>query len=290
MNKLVAFVLIFGFQLGNAQEIKEKALLWEISGNNLEKASYLFGTIHLACEGDVELRPEIQAAFDASENLILEMAMDDPALMTKMMQASISTDGKTISEKLGKDLAVKVDLLLLEKMGTGLNSFDQLNLPTFSAQMSLLSLDCPMALGYDMMLTLEAQRLKKEIVGLESIEKQIEILFAQSDEEAIQTIQYIVDNLDEFILETQQLMELYKQQNIQEMYNFTKRAFDDPKYPSGNIEKFLDERNQNWIPIIEKNIQSKPSFIAVGAAHLAGEQGVIQLLRNQGFTVTALTN
>lgn len=290
MNKLVAFVLIFGFQLGNAQEIKEKALLWEISGNNLEKASYLFGTIHLACEGDVELRPEIQAAFDASENLILEMAMDDPALMTKMMQASISTDGKTISEKLGKDLAVKVDLLLLEKMGTGLNSFDQLNLPTFSAQMSLLSLDCPMALGYDMMLTLEAQRLKKEIVGLESIEKQIEILFAQSDEEAIQTIQYIVDNLDEFILETQQLMELYQQQNIQEMYNFTKRAFDDPKYPSGNIEKFLDERNQNWIPIIEKHIQSRPSFIAVGAAHLAGEQGVIQLLRNQGFTVTALTN
>lgn len=290
MNKLVAFVLIFGFQLGNAQEIKEKALLWEISGNNLEKASYLFGTIHLACEGDVELRPEIQAAFDASENLILEMAMDDPALMTKMMQASISTDGKTISEKLGKDLAVKVDLLLLEKMGTGLNSFDQLNLPTFSAQMSLLSLDCPMALGYDMMLTLEAQRLKKEIVGLESIEKQIEILFAQSDEEAIQTIQYIVDNLDEFILETQQLIELYKQQNIQEMYNFTKRAFDDPKYPSGNIEKFLDERNQNWIPIIEKHIQSRPSFIAVGAAHLAGEQGVIQLLRNQGFTVTALTN
>lgn len=290
MNKLVAFVLIFGFQLGNAQEIKEKALLWEISGNNLEKASYLFGTIHLACEGDVELRPEIQAAFDASENLILEMAMDDPALMTKMMQASISTDGKTISEKLGKDLAVKVDLLLLEKMGTGLNSFDQLNLPTFSTQMSLLSLDCPMALGYDMMLTLEAQRLKKEIVGLESIEKQIEILFAQSDEEAIQTIQYIVDNLDEFILETQQLMELYQQQNIQEMYNFTKRAFDDPKYPSGNIEKFLDERNQNWIPIIEKHIQSRPSFIAVGAAHLAGEQGVIQLLRNQGFTVTALTN
>lgn len=289
MNKLVAFVLIFGFQLGNAQEIKEKALLWEISGNNLEKPSYLFGTIHLACEGDVEMRPEIQAAFDASENLILEIAMDDPALMTKMMQASISTDGKSISEKLGKDLAVKVDLLLLEKMGTGLTSFDQLNLPTFSAQMSLLSLDCPMALGYDMALTLEAEQMKKEVLGLESIEKQIEVLFSQSDEEAIQTIQYIVDNLDEFILETQQLMELYKQQNIQEMYNFTKRAFDDPKYPSGNIEKFLDERNQNWIPIIEKHIQSKPSFIAVGAAHLAGEQGVIQLLRNQGFTVKAIT-
>ena len=283
-------MLIFGFQLGNAQEIKEKALLWEISGNKLEKPSYLFGTLHLACEGDVEMRPEIQNAFDASENLILEIAMDDPALMTKMMQASISTDGKTISEKLGKDLAVKVDSLLQEKMGTGLNSFDQLNLPTLSAQMSLLSLDCPMALGYDMVLTLEAEQIKKEVLGLESIEKQIEVLFSQSDEEAIQTIQYIVDNLDEFILETQQLMELYKQQNIQEMYNFTKRAFDDPKYPSGNIEKFLDERNQNWIPIIEKHIQSRPSFIAVGAAHLAGEQGVIQLLRNQGFTVKAINN
>lgn len=290
MNKLVAFVLIFSFHLGIAQESTEKALLWEISGNNLEKPSYLFGTIHLACEGDVELRSEIKTAFDSTENLILEIAMDDPAVLTKMMQASISTDGKTISEKLGNELAAKVDLLLQEKMGTGLASFDQLNLPTFGAQMSLLSLDCPMALGYDMVLTLEAKQKGKQIIGLETIEKQVELLFSQTDDEAIQTIRYMVDNMDEFILETKQLVEAYKDQNIQELYNFTKKAMEDPKYPNGNIEEFLDERNQSWIPIIEKHIQSKPSFIAVGAAHLAGEQGVIQLLRNQGFSVKSITN
>lgn len=288
MKKLIFALTAVLFQFGNAQEIQEKALLWEITGNNLEKPSYLFGTIHLACQGDVEMRPEIQKAFDSTESLFLEIAMDDPEVMTKMMQASISTDGKTLSEKLGNPLSEKVDNLLKDKMKIGLNSFEQLKLPMFTAQMSLLTLDCPLALGYDMMLTQEAAKTKKEIIGLESIEKQIDVLFSQSDEESIQMIEYIVLNFEEFKKETENLMLSYKSQDIQELYTISKSSFENPKYNSGNIEELLDLRNESWIPIIEKNIQSKPIFIAVGAAHLAGENGVIQLLRNQGFTLKAI--
>src|SRR5690606_39521701 len=88
MKKIFAFSLIFVFQFGLSQDIKEKSLLWEISGKGLSQPSYLFGTVHIACQGEVEMRPELQNAFDKTEQLILELDMDEPSLMTKMMQAS----------------------------------------------------------------------------------------------------------------------------------------------------------------------------------------------------------
>lgn len=285
MKKIFAFSLIFAFQFGLSQEIKEKTLLWEISGNGLSQPSYLFGTIHIACEGEVEMRPEIQTAFDKTEQLILEMKMDDPSLMVKMMQASLATDGKTVSDKLGTELASKVDSLMTTRMGMNLAMFENLNLSTISIQLGLLAINCPVDLGYDMMLLNEAKTDGKEIKGLESIETQIQVLLSMSEEEALQSINYIVNNFEESELELQKMLDLYRNQEVQGLYNFTKESMEDPKYPQGDLEDLLHKRNENWIPVIEKEIRNAPSFIAVGAAHLAGQRGVIHLLRNQGYTL-----
>src|SRR5690606_31477486 len=184
MKRLIAILLLVLFQFGISQEIKENALLWEISGNDLSQPSYLFGTVHIACQGEVEMRPELQSAFDETEQLILEMDMDDPSLMTTMMQASIATDGKKVSEKLGETLTGKVDSLMQTRMGMGLAMFENLNLPTLSVQLGMLAINCPMDLGYDMLLMTEAQAAQKEVKGLESVEAQIEVLLSMPDEEA----------------------------------------------------------------------------------------------------------
>src|SRR5690625_5533288 len=76
-----------------AQQIKEKALLWEISGNGIESPSYLFGTIHLACEGDVLMTDEIRTAFNKSSDLMLEIDMSDPKVLMEMMSIVNSNDG-----------------------------------------------------------------------------------------------------------------------------------------------------------------------------------------------------
>ncbi|NLN32638.1 MAG: TraB/GumN family protein [Flavobacteriaceae bacterium] len=280
----LSFLILFNFVF--SQEIKEKALLWEISGNGLSQPSYLFGTIHIACEGEVEMRPEMQNAFDKTEQLILEMKMDDPSLMPKMMQASLATDGKTVSDKLGTELASKVDSLMTTRMGMSLAMFENLNLTTISIQVGLLAINCPVDLGYDMMLLNEAKTDGKEIKGLESIEAQIQVLLSMSEEEALQSINYIVNHFEESEEELLKMLELYRNQEVQGLYNFTKESMEDPKYPQGNMEDLLYKRNENWIPVIEKEIRSTPSFIAVGAAHLAGERGVIHLLRNQGYTLS----
>ncbi len=288
MKNLLFLLFLAVFQTGNSQEIKEKALLWEITGKDLKQPSYLFGTVHIACQGEVEMRPEMQKAFDQTDQLILELDMDDPQMLTKMMQASLSKDGKTITEKIGKELAGKVDSLMNAKMGMRLAMFESLNLPTLSVQLGLLAINCPVDLGYDMMLTTEAKSDKKEIIGLESVETQIEVLLSQPDSEAIAAISYLVENFEEAQTELDKMINLYRNQEVQALFDYTKSTFEDPKYPQGNVDDFLDKRNKNWIPVIEKEIQSKPSFIAVGAAHLAGENGVIHLLRKAGYQLKAV--
>ncbi len=288
MKKIFVFSLIFIFQFGLSQDIKEKVLLWEISGNGLEKPSYLFGTIHVACQGEVLMSPELQSAFDQTNQLILELDMDDPKMMGKMMEASLSKDGKKISEKLGPELSARLDSLLLAKMGIGLMMVDNLNLPTISMQIGLLTLDCPIDLGFDMMLMTEAQNVNKEIKGLESIDEQIQLLISQPDEESIKAISYLINHFSEAQEELSKMIGYYRNQEIQSLYDFTKKSMEDPKYPQGNLEDFLDKRNENWIPVIEKEIKSMPSLIAVGAAHLAGEKGVINLLKSKGYKLKAI--
>lgn len=278
------FILIS--QFGFSQQIKEKSLLWEISGNGLKQNSYLFGTMHLMCKGDVEMTPKIQKAFDKTQSVLLELDMDDPSMMMKMMQASLSQDGKTVAEKLGKELSIKVDTILRKNSPMTLQMVNSLNLPTLSMQIGMFALDCEMDLGYDMLFVQEAKNESKEIHGLESVELQIKTLLSQSDEESKKAIEYMVDNFGEVKSEMNKLITTYKSEDVQALYDMTKATFEDPKYPQGNLEEFLDKRNIAWIPIIEKSIKEKPVFIGVGAAHLAGEKGVINLLRKAGYKVT----
>lgn len=280
------FILIS--QFGFSQQIKEKSLLWEISGNGLKQNSYLFGTMHLMCKGDVEMTPKIQKVFDKTQSVLLELDMDDPSMMMKMMQASLSQDGKTVAEKLGKELSIKVDTILRKNSPMTLQMVNSLNLPTLSMQIGMFALDCEMDLGYDMLFVQEAKNESKEIHGLESVELQIKTLLSQSDEESKKAIEYMVDNFGEVKAEMKKIITSYKSEDIQGLYDMTKATFEDPKYPQGNLEEFLDQRNLAWIPVIEKSIQEKPVFIGVGAAHLAGEKGVINLLKKAGYTVKAV--
>ncbi len=83
------------------------------------------------------------------------------------------------------------------------------------------------------------------------------------------------------------MQRIYKSQNLDSLYILVQQD-------GGMIQEkeasFLGQRNKNWIPKIENNIKNGQVFIAVGAAHLPGENGVIQLLRNKGYKVTAIKN
>lgn len=288
MKKITWIILLFLSQLNFAQKIQEKSLLWEISGKNLTKPSYIFGTMHVMCQGDVVLTPEIEKSLQSADQIMMELDMDDPMIMFNMMGATLSKDGITLTEKLGEDLSKKVDAILQERAKISLAMLDNLNLQALSMQLGLLGLSCPMELGYDMLLTQEAQKNGKEIFGLETVEEQLEVLMGQSDEETLKAISFMANNFSEVEKELMTMVETYKARDVQKLYDIVFESYKDPKYPQVKLEELLDNRNKNWIPILENAMKNKSLFIAVGAAHLAGENGVINLLRKQGYTVKAI--
>lgn len=285
MKKLFILSFLLIFQSGFSQKISEKSLLWEISGKNLEKPSYLYGTIHIVCKGEELMTNELQKAFNKTETLALEVDMSDPSLQTRMLQISFAKDGKKMSDRLSPEVVEKLDSLFQSKLGAGFAVFEMLSPQFILAQLSLLGLDCPMDLGYDMVFMNLAKTEGKDLVGLESIDTQIDALFSQSNEDAAAAISYLAENQNELKSETLKMTNLYKQKDVQGLYEITKESFQDPKYPQSDIKVFLDNRNISWIPVIEKLIAEKSAFIAVGAAHLAGENGVINLLKKQGYTL-----
>jgi len=93
-------------------------------------------------------------------------------------------------------------------------------------------------------------------------------------------------NLENDRKETRMLADLYKSKDIEGMLKAAKAS--DNTMTSKYESELLTKRNKNWIPKIAKVAKEMPTFFGVGAAHLAGETGVIKLLRKQGFKVEAV--
>jgi uncharacterized protein YbaP (TraB family) len=130
----------------------------------------------------------------------------------------------------------------------------------------------------------EAQKGKKEIVGLETVSEQLDLFDNLPIDSVIKDIMSVVNGKSTDISDYQKLVAAYKKQDLPALYKYIKE--------SGELDKdlggFLDVRNEKWIPKMTSMMDIHPMFFAVGAGHLYGENGLISLLRKAGYTVTPL--
>ena len=282
--KLTALLisLLIGY-VANAQQL-DNSLLWKISGNGIEKPSYLYGTMHAVCETNINAN--IMKAFDETTQLYLEVDMDDPNLQTNMMSGLMMKDGVTIMSLVTAEDSKIVDTFLKENIGFSLEMINTFKPFMVSSLYLPKLLDCPMK-AVDMELMKIANDQKEEVYGLETIEDQLvvfdKIPYKVQAEELVKTAK---TNLADEKNEMKEMLAVYKSENIEKMLALTK---DSKNKMTADFESdLLVKRNQNWIPIIAKVAKDKPTFFGVGAAHLAGENGVIKLLRKEGFKVQAV--
>jgi len=276
---VVALLMTFGFI--SAQKL-EKTLLWEISGNGLEQPSYLFGTIHVTC--DATLSPKVIKALDNTSQIVLEIDLDDPGLQMKMMQGVMMKDGKTLNDLVSDKEYQAIDSLFIKHRGMSIGMLKTMK--PFMLQSMLISnlLDCPMQ-SFELELVKIAKEQKEEIKGLETIEYQMSVFDEIPYEDQIkELVRSAKDDLafDKATIKT--MLEVYQSEDITRMLDMMDE--DDTSIMKEHSDKMLDTRNTNWIPEIGKFAKEKPTFFAVGAAHLAGKKGVINLLRKAGYTVT----
>lgn len=134
---ILAFTLSF---VVKAQDL-EKSLLWKISGNGLEKPSYLFGTMHALCE--INFDAKVIKAIDETSQLFLEIDLDDPKLQIKVMQGIIMKDSSTLSSFISQEDATIVNDFLKSNIGLSLNFVDKYKPLMISSMLIPKILDCP---------------------------------------------------------------------------------------------------------------------------------------------------
>lgn len=258
------------------------SLLWEVSGKGLAQPSYIYGTIHLICPQDLQVTEPMKRAFSSSKQVVMELDMDSPTMMQEMQAGMMMTDGQTLEKLLPAADYARVGDYLKAKAGMPIAQLGMLKPFVVSSILYPALLGCTPA-SYETTFVKLAQEQHKEITGLETVQEQMG--FFDKIPYAVQSkmLTDMVTKEAEAQREFQQLLTLYKAQNVEELRTMsTKSSFGFQEYE----QLLLDGRNQQWIARIEKQATAQPTFFAVGAAHLGGSQGVLNLLRQQGYRVT----
>lgn len=264
-----------------AQSTGDEALLWEISGNGLKSPSYLYGTVHMICKKDFLMSETLKKKFAGTDKLYLEVDMDDPSMNMKMLQLSM-LQGKKLSDFFNKEDYEKLNVFFRDSIGMPLTMFNTMKPFVLFSIISLKTLNCPEQESYEMSFVKMAKEQNKEVLGLETIEDQMKIFDDMPDSVQAQMLIRYADEFYEQKEEFSKMIALYKQQNLTAIYDQTISSPD----IAGSEDVLLFNRNKNWIPVIEDAMKEAKVFFAVGAGHLAGEKGVISLLRAKGYSVT----
>ena len=271
--------VFFFLLISNFTFAQDKGLLFEISGNNLQKPSYIFGTMHLLCDGDFKISEDMISKIQSSEILAMEMDLDDPTMSFKMM-GKMKMKGETSLS----DLMPKVRYDDLESYLK-----DSLNLPPMMFQKT------KPFLIYSLILTkllpckalmLENEIMKigkgKKVVGLETLDFQMSLMDKMSYQLQADYLLETLADKEKSIREFQEMAESYKKRDLEILL----KSIDAEKGMMADFEnEMLQKRNLAWIPEIKKLVSEKTTFIAVGAGHLGGQKGVLQLLKNEGYTL-----
>jgi len=261
-------------------------LLYKITGKDLKKPSYLFGTIHIVCPNDMFSMEKLNGYLDQTDQVIMELDMDNTAEMTAMGQGMQMADGKTLKDFLTAEQFAKVDEMFKTYMGFSAENVKQIK-PFISSVMISTS---PKALGcapdsYELSFLKTATEKKKPIEGLETVASQFAAFEKSPLEKQAKALYEMALNPQKSVDQFKQLVAAYKTQDAENLYVLIDTQMKSEKDFQGVL---LDERNKDWIPKIEKAIGEKSSFIAVGGGHLGGKNGVVNLLRTKGYKVEAI--
>ncbi len=292
MHKNIFILLIIAYILCSSTQISAQennsvksanALLWEISGKGIKKPSYLFGTIHVLPKSEFFFTPEMKKAFLSSKELVMEIDMNiSMSEQVQMMQAMMLPAGKSLADYMQADEYSKYISYLKDSL-----KLSPLNLmilpkikPLFSFSLILQDkLENPVS--FEMYFQKLAKKHKMKISGLESLQEQMDIINSIPIEEQVRLLTDTTNYETDILKAYYQLIAIYKEQNILQL---SKEAADEKlirKY-SGRL---IDKRNKYWISILEEKIKSHPCFIAVGAGHLSGKDGLINLIRLAGYEI-----
>ena len=268
---------------------QEKSLLWRVrSGQN---AATILGSIHVLKKENYPLKKNIEDALDSAKKLVLEIdiqATDNEKVQQLTMQKAVNNDGSTLQQNVSAETYTLAEEKARE-LGIDVRPLSPFK-PWFVAltlsALKLQKLGLDPNYGVDRHLAERARKSGKPVAGLETFEFQIGLFdqLSPRDQEAMlrETLQEM-DLLEKSVDRIVQAWLKGDAATLEESLLAAMREYPDL------YQKLIVDRNRRWLPQIERMIkQGENPLIAVGAAHLVGKDGIIELLKQQGYTVEQL--
>ena len=269
------------------QTIAQTGLIWEISGNGLEEPSYVFGTMHVI-PGDSFFVPDgMGLSIAKSSMLVLEVDPDVGMGQIMGQMGSMMMEGDTSLDDFLTDAEYEEVERFMETYTEVPRFMWRKMYPVLLEQMipagrcEETQLYRKGTFSYESYLTDIYREMEREIGALETIESQLRIFSSVPIEEQVSNLLRIVRSGDENCDLISRLISSYR---LQDLSTLEQILLQDNSI-GGFSEAFLYRRNRDWIPVMEEMMDKQSVFFAVGAGHLPGEEGVLNLLRSKGYTV-----
>ncbi|MBR5639711.1 MAG: TraB/GumN family protein [Muribaculaceae bacterium] len=270
-------------------------LLWKVSGNGCYETSYLFGTLHLETSEFIDSVPGLATAIENVDVIFGEIEGDNLTSMNtvlQMMKDATAPADSTIDKLLSPEDYKMVDAVVKKYMfGFGLKELGVLKPAVLTAQLDVMQMQklYPNSLDpnnlIDVAIQNRGKQLGKRVDGLESVEDQTSALFGAPLKEQAEDLVDFCRKDGEFAESNKQLHDAYRAQDlaaIEKIVFDSEMGMDD-----ADMDRLSYERNRKWMDKITQTLPVQRVLVAVGAAHLVGEQGLIELLRSQGYVVEA---
>jgi uncharacterized protein YbaP (TraB family) len=264
---------------------QEKNFLWKIRSE--KNTVYVLGSVHFLKKDNYPLKPGIEEAYANTKKLVLEVDLQNAAPEKSqglILQRGLYDDGRTLQQAVSREIFSLVEKRAQE-FGLPAAALDRFK--PWSAAMTLLSLKLN-KLGFDQKYGLDwhfferAKRDRKDVVGLETFEYQIGIFDQMSSSDQEQMLGRSLKDLDVVEKEVDRLIHAWLTGNVKTMEALLLESF--REYPKMH-QKLLIDRNRQWLRHIEDYLsQSEPYLLVVGAAHLVGKGGLIELLKERGYS------
>ena len=292
---LLAVALIAGFACSTQAQI-----LYRISGKGLESPSYIVGTYHLAPASFADSIPGMARAIEETTQVCGELDMMDafkPENSVRLMQAQMLPEGVTLSSLFTAEQLKRLNALLLEVYGTNLEDeafafqMERMSPVALSTTITLLSYMKdgnsynPMDL-IDNYFQTQALQNGKSVKGFETVDLQMSVLYGAPLEKQVNDLMCMVDHFAESKEMVDRVTEAYFSQDLDQIEKVmeSEASFDCSTSPE-DTDILVDNRNRAWVKMMPEMMSEKPTLFVVGAAHLCGEQGVLKLLEEAGYTI-----
>ena len=272
-----------------------KGVLWKIERDK-EFIGYLFGTIHMNDKRVDRIRKNITKIFDEMNSFAMESFPSDhywnPYHGGKMIKKDMTLPkGKTLEQLIGEELYKRVETVLLE---LGLDRDTILHMKPWAAMRSFaVKADSSEGLILDYELLDRAAAQKKELYQVESIEEFLVTFYSMPIDVQIKLLEFTVNSYARMKDTINMMLEAYLEEDLIKMYevstDFIPNKPENERYREVYLKHVVKNRNIVMEHYMRKPMREKKAFIAVGALHLYGDQGVLALIEKDGYQVTRMS-